>query len=167
MSAALLAPMTDLDNAELFRTPTGTRVHLRMCHDFFEVSNIVPASPDGVVALGCCEWTRNELEGRGRTVCDSIADGLAELDAPRHARAELARLLSDVECDLIYVPYSRSYLALSRGGRTMAWAGKTYVDYVDRPAVRLPDYVAGTGGGVTRPSERWGAPVLCAASNGH
>lgn len=102
---------------------------------------------------------RKELAGEGRTSHETIEAALEDIRAPRHNSAELARLLGAADFDAIHVPFSRSYVAVTRRGRAVAWAGKTYVDFVDREMVQLADYVPGGGGGAAQPDAAWGATV--------
>ena len=53
-----------------------------------------------------------------------------------------------VTYDQIWVPNSRSYVALGHYGRGVAWFGKTYVVPAVGEFLELPDYSAGRGGGV-------------------
>lgn len=139
---------------ELFRTATGMKLHIQPCYHVLGVE-LIAASETDLAEREICTWCQAEIDGFGRTYYDSIESALEDLNAPQHARPELARLLRLTDFDTIHVPYSRSYVAVSKNGQGVAWAGKTYVDFVDRPLVPLPDYAPGGGGGSER-VEAWG-----------
>lgn len=142
----------------LFRTATGDRLHVRQCPHLLD-KVVLPASAADLASHEVCAMCRKELAGEGRTAHETIEAALQDIGAPRHNSAELARLLAVADFDAVHVPYSRSYVAVTRRGRAVAWAGKTYVDYADREMVQLPDYAPGGGGGAARPDESWGTAV--------
>jgi hypothetical protein len=141
---------------ELVHTATGGRLHIRLCPHVFGVENLVPATSADRETTPVCSWCQAELDGVGRTRHESIETALADSGAPQHARPELARLLRIVEHDTVYVPNSRSYVAVARDGVIVASAGKTYVWYPDRPVVQLDDYASATGASATPGPEDWG-----------
>jgi hypothetical protein len=53
------------------------------------------------------------------------------------------------------VPFSRAYVALALEGRSVAWAGVTYVGFRDGRKILLPGYAPGSGSG-GQVSDRWG-----------
>ena len=141
-------------DAELFRTQTGGRLHVRQCPHVQGVEVLIPAEVSS--AQPVCDWCEKELAGEGRTYHDTVIDALRDMGAAGHAIPELERLLNEVEWDQTFVPFSRSYVAVSRAGRGVAWAGKTYVAYHDRPSVLLPDFVLTGGGAMAKRPEIWG-----------
>jgi len=145
-----------MNEIELFRTATGSRVHLTMCPHFESDTVRIRATGVEVETLGICDWSQAEIDGVGRTYHDTIEEALEDKGVPHHLRPELTRLLGLVEYETIYVPNSRTYVAVGRDGRAVAWAGTTFVGYIDRPAVYLPEYVAGAGGGATGREAAWG-----------
>jgi hypothetical protein len=140
----------------LFRSAAGTRLHIRGCPHTGE-SDLTVATERDRDRLPVCAWCRAELDGEGRTYFDSLEEALDFFGAPKHAKAELAHLLLAVTHDGVYVPYSRSYVAVLQDGAVAAWAGKTYVEYADdRPMVTLPDYAPGGGGAGVDAQGTWG-----------
>jgi hypothetical protein len=112
-----------------------------------------PAEPSR--SLPAKTHSANRYPGRGRTISA--------------ARALLLRARREATFDAIHMPFSRSYVAVTANGQGVAWAGKTYVDYVDRDTVLLPGYHASTGTGNTPASSR-GSGAICAqsiSSSGH
>jgi hypothetical protein len=146
--------MTVTEQPELFRTQGGGRLHIRPCPHIHGV-DVIAATAADAAERPVCNWCAGELAGEGRTYHASVEEALADIGAPQHATPELARLLKLVGFHDVFVPFSRSYVAVASGGKSIAWAGKTYVDYRDRPLVTLPDYAPGGGGGVER-SQRHG-----------
>jgi hypothetical protein len=130
----------------LYRTDTGNRLHLPDCTHLRGV-DIIAATAAERETMAICSLCRNELDGVGRTRFETIEAALVDTGAPQHARAELTRLLNEVEWEDVYTPNSKSYAAVTRGGRIVASAGKTYVYYADRPMVYLPEYLWSEGGG--------------------
>ena len=149
-------PDADAASIELFRTATGEKLHIRPCPHVLGVELLAATDADRA-ARAVCSWCAAEISGLGRTYHDTVEAALDDMQAPQHARPELARLLKEIEFDTVFVPYSRSYVAVAKDGKGVAWAGKTYVAYADgRPFVALPDYAPGGGGGAER-NEAWGA----------
>lgn len=118
---------------------------------------VTKASPEVIATRDVCVICQKELAGEGRTEHATIEGVLEDFGAPQHARAELARLLREVDFDKVHVPFSRSYVAVTRHGRAVAWAGKTFVGYSDRPIVTLLDYAPGGGRGTPGRDDQWGA----------
>lgn len=152
------------DDVMLYRTATGGRLHIRRCPHVFG-ADVIPSSDSDRATMPVCLFTQGELNGEGRTSFDTVEDALAFLNAARADRPQLAKLLRQATFDGIHVPFSRSYVAVTANGQGVAWAGKTYVDYIDRPTVLLPSYHAGTGTGSTPAADkgRWGE--MCLAHN--
>lgn len=145
--------MTMTEQPELFRTAGGGRLHIRPC-PHIHGAQILAATAQDAKTLSLCAWSAAELAGEGRSYHDTVEEALADMGAPQHATPELARLLKVADFDEVFVPFSRSYVAVTRDGMSVAWAGKTYVDYRDRPLVTLPDYAPGGGGGAADP-DKW------------
>jgi hypothetical protein len=128
--------------AALFRTANGQRLHIAEC-PYILGAEVLPAAVDDTREV--CTWCQAELNEEGRTIHDSIEDALRDMGANEGNLVELARLLRSVAHDLIYVPFSRSYVAVALEGRPAAVAGKTYVWFRDGRKIELPGFV-GTGG---------------------
>jgi hypothetical protein len=148
-------------NAELFRTATGQRLHIAECPHVLGAV-LFPVTAEDLDAREVCRWCAAELSDEGRTYHETIESALIDMGAAQHAVPELASYLRTVEHDARFVPYSRSYVALALGGRTVAWAGVTYVGFRDGRKILLPGYVPGTGAG-GHVSDRWGE--RCAVCN--
>ena len=144
----------DSSTQTLYRTDGGQRAHLRGCPHIVGL-DVVPV-PDGDTSLPVCRWTRAELAGAGRIPQKTLDGALREFGASPLARPKIVKLLKGVEHDAVYLPQSRSYVALSLRDRSVAWAGKTYVQ-IGEEFVPLPDYQGGAGGGPFV-SELWGEP---------
>lgn len=141
-------------STELFRSAGGQRLHIRECpHILGKV--ILTASAADLETREVCAWCLAELSDEGRTYFDDIESALLEMGAARGVIAELARHLRTVEHDTVFVPFSRSYVAVALDGRAVAWAGRTYVAFRGRPPVLLAGYVPGGGAGTTV-AQVWG-----------
>jgi hypothetical protein len=127
----------------LYRTETGGRRHIRSCPHLVG-KDVVPATD----AQGeICTICQRELAGEGRRYFASLQDALPEFGAARANWPLISQHLAGVEHDEVWIVNSGSYIALGRGGRAVAWAGKTYVNPSADELVELPDYRAGGGGG--------------------
>lgn len=136
-------------DVRLYHAVLGGKLHLPDCPHVRAVDLIEASHSDRSSMLVCASWCQRELAGEGRTYHDSIAAALEDMGAPHHARSELERLLNEAECDTIFVPNSRAYVAVTRAGKATAWAGMTYVGFTgpEPRIVYLPEYVSGGGGG--------------------
>jgi hypothetical protein len=139
----------------LVRTETGAKLHIAVCPhlgpDFRE------ATSSERLAMAVCTWCRAELDGVGRTYCDGLEEAMRVFGTHAGTERAIKEALRFVDHDQIWVPNSRSYVALGRGGRGVAWFGKTYVVPAVGEFLALPDYHAGSGGG-SRPEQLTGAP---------
>ena len=66
---------------------------------------------------------------------------MADYGCPVGSRPIIRDIIADLEFDEIWTVQSGSYIALGRGGRAVAWIGKTYVDFKDGAFVQLPGFV--------------------------
>ena len=71
---------------------------------------------------------------------------------PVETRSRVRELVAHVDADRIWIPYSRSYIALGKDGTRALYIGKTYV-WIDGELTTLPGYAPGGGGG-TATAER-------------
>lgn len=147
-------PDTADPGQKMYGSQTGGRRHLRQCPHLVDVDPVLEAASDDTRDI--CQWCLRELDGVGRTYHLTLEAALADLGAAQHARPELTRLLNEVTWDQVFVPNSRSYVTVLKGDRPAAWAGKTYVDYPDRPMVTLPDFVGRDGDGGRQTEGVWG-----------
>lgn len=123
----------------LFRTGTGGRRHIRGCSHLVGKPVIQAADTDGEI----CTLCERELRGEGRRYFASLAEALPEFGAARSNWPLIESHLSGVEHDQVWIVHSGSYIALGRGGRAVAWAGKTYVNPSAETLIELPDYRPG------------------------
>lgn len=137
---------------QLFRTATGRKLHLQECPHVLGAELI--AADAGTHEI--CTWCLAEVSGVGRTIHTSIDEALRDLGAPEVSLRELAGHLRGVEHDLIYVPFSRAYVAVAKNGLGMAWAGKTYVAFRGHATVFLSDYVGAARGAGAAARDSWG-----------
>jgi hypothetical protein len=138
----------------LYRTTGGQRIHLRGCPHIAGLD--VEAVTPGDTSVPVCRWTRAELDGVGRIPQKTIDGALREFGASPEVRPRLIKLLKGLKWDSVYLPQSRSFVALALEGHPVAWAGKTYVQ-IGEEFVPLEEYRAGVGGGAFV-SELWGEP---------
>jgi len=153
-TAARPETTTDSTTETLYRTSAGQRVHLRGCPHIVGLE--VEAVPEGDTSLPVCRWSRAELDEVGRIPQKTLDGALREFGASPTVRPQLVKLLKGVKWDKVYLPQSRSYVALSLADRSVASAGKTYVQ-IGAEFVPLPEHRSGTGGGPFV-SELWGEP---------
>jgi hypothetical protein len=138
----------------LYRTAQGQRVHLRGCPHIAGLE-VIPVKA-GDTSVPVCRWTRAELDGVGRIPQKTLDGALREFGASPEVRPKLIKLLKGLKWDSVYLPQSRSFVALALENHPVAWAGKTYVQ-IGEEFVPLPEYQAGVGGGAFV-SELWGEP---------
>lgn len=146
---------TAVPAAELYRTATGQRLHIRPCPHVLGCELLAATAAD-LETREVCSWCQAELDGVGRTYFETLEPALGYFNAYRDTWTTIAGLLRDVTHDQIWVPNSLSYVALGRAGQGVAWVGKTYVALADGTFHELPGYGPGLGGGVPVP-DRWGS----------
>lgn len=139
------------ESVPLYRTETGGRRHIRACPHL--VGKDVVEATDEVGEI--CAICQRELRGEGRRYFASLQAALPEFGAARSNWPLINEYLAGVQHDDVWIVNSGSYIALGRGGRAVAWAGKTYVNPSAEELVELPDYRAGGGGGALV-NEIWG-----------
>lgn len=144
-----------ITTAVLFRTATGGKLHIPECPHVLGASLIEASSADHA-SYQVCSWCQAELSDVGRKYHDSIEDALRDMRVPEVSIPEIARHLRTAEHDDVYVPFSRSYVAVILEGRVMAWAGKTYVGFRDGRKVELPGFIETLAGGRNPRSDVWG-----------
>ena len=156
MTKAKTATLPDVktETETLYRTADGVRTHLRGCPHIAGL-DVEPVAP-GDTSVPVCRWTRTELDGIGRIPQKTLDGALREFGASPEVRPRLLKLLKGLKWDKVYLPQSRSFVALTLEDRPVAWAGKTYVQ-IGEEFVPLPEYQAGVGGGAFV-SELWGEP---------
>lgn len=131
---------TPVENLVLGRTATGTRVHGIDCPHLVGKEWHL-ASEAEVGAHPLCDWSEDQLSGHGRSHPETLEAAMREQGTPEAAKPLIKELLASVGYDEIWLPYSRSYVALGLNGRAGASFGKTYA-WVDGRRVDLPGHVA-------------------------
>lgn len=139
----------------LYRTATGQKLHIPPCPHVQGVP-LIEATDETRATREVCTWCRAELDGFGRAYYDSLLDALRAFGAFADTWDPIRALVASLQYDQIWVPYSRSYIALGNGGPVVAWIGKTYVMPVGGELIELPGYGRRPGGGTPR-EERVGA----------
>jgi len=90
------------------------------------------ATDHDLATLPVCAWSRDQLEGHGRLHPATLEDAMREHGTPAGAVRLIKQALKFVTYDDIWLPYSRSYVALGVRGRAVASFGKSYVEIGDR-----------------------------------
>lgn len=129
----------------LYRTGTGGRLHIPGCPHIG--SSLREADKTERLAMPVCSWCRAEIDGVGRSYYDTLQDAMREFGCHVGTQTLIRHALRSVTFDQIWLPYSRSYLALGHEGRGVAWVGKTYVMPSPDLFVELPGYRDSAGGG--------------------
>ena len=147
--------------SELYRTETGSRLHIPACYHVHGVP-LFEASAEDRASLPVCSWCQAELDGVGRTPYAMLREALIGFGAYGDTWTLIERALADVEHDEIWIPNSRAYVALGYRGRGVAWVGKTYVQTREGAFTALDGYAPGSGCG-SKPPERFGdvCPRCC------
>ena len=129
----------------LYRTETGGRLHIPGCPHIG--GSLREADPYERLAMQVCSWCQAEIDGVGRTYHDSLDDAMRALGCHVGTQSRIREALRFATFDQIWLPYSRSYIALGHEGRGVAWVGKTYVMPSPDIFVELPGYRDSGGGG--------------------
>lgn len=132
----------------LVRTETGGRLHIPACPHIGGTIRL--ASDEELRTMPVCMWCQAELDGIGRTYFDQLEDVMREFGTWAGTEKLIKEALNSVVWDSIWVPNSRSYVALGREGKGVAWFGKTYVVPQRGEFVELPEYQEVHGGGARR-----------------
>jgi hypothetical protein len=139
------------ETVPLYRTETGGRRHIRACPHLVGKDVVEATDADGEI----CTLCQRELRGEGRRYFASLEAALPEFGAARSNWPLIIQHLAGVDRDEVWIVASGTYIALGRGGRAVAWAGKTYVNPSAEEFIELPDYRPGSGGGLLV-EEVWG-----------
>lgn len=147
MSEALFVQPSEWVEAPdaLVRTETGARLHIPACPHIG--GRIREADPAERLEMQVCSWCQAELDGVGRTYCVDLDEAMREFGTWSGTERLIKDALRFVTWDQIWVPNSRSYVALGHEGRGVAWFGKTYVIPRRGLFVELPEYRPIHGGG--------------------
>ena len=130
----------------LLCTPGGGKLHIRGCSHLTATSQARIATREDAETRQLCTECAAELTGQGRTPFDDLERAMEAFNMPVEARPAVRELVAGVAADRIWVPNSRSYIALGKDGTRAVYIGKTYV-WIDDGLVTLPGYAPGGGGG--------------------
>jgi hypothetical protein len=130
----------------LVRTPGGGKLHIRGCSHLTATSELLVASEQDAGTRELCTACAAELSGQGRTPFDDLDRAMEAFSMPVEVRATVRELVAHVDTDRVWIPYSRSYIALGKDGTRALYIGKTYV-WIDGEQTTLPGYAPGGGGG--------------------
>ena len=144
---------------DLLRTETGQRLHIGPCpHLLGHEPREATAAERATMQL--CHWCDKEVSGHGRTYVDNLEQAMRVFGSHVDTTGLIRQHLRGVVWDQIWIPNSRSYIALGLGGRGVAWVGMGYVVPRRGEFVTLPGFV-GAGGGGGKPAEKaWGETCL-------
>lgn len=132
----------------LLCSQTGAMLHIASCPHVGSV--LREATKEERLSMEVCSWCRAELDGVGRTYCATLEAAMRIFGTHAGTERQIREALRFVAHDQIWLPHSRSYVALGLEGRAVAWFGKTYVAPDRDTFIELPDYAAGSGGGSPR-----------------
>lgn len=143
-----------ISNETLYFTHAQGKLHVRQCPHIHGVEPLHEATAEQVSEKQVCTWCARELAGEGRTYFDTLDDALRDFG---HVSDEAHRLireaLAGIDYDEVYVPGSRSYIALGSQGLGVAWIGVGFVERKGQPTVELPWFVPTAGGGARQTEE--------------
>ncbi|MDR7384400.1 hypothetical protein [Promicromonospora iranensis] len=122
----------DIDLDSLFRVPKGKMLHARECQHLTEKSLAVlePATELDVAKFPICSSCRDALSTGGRELFSSFDVALEALPVPVEHRPRMRKIVSGLHRVRIWIPASRSYIAVSPGAGVSASAyfNKGFVD---------------------------------------
>lgn len=133
----------------LVRTEAGGRLHIAACPHLGGA--IRSATTAERLAMPVCRWCQAELDGVGRTYFDTLDAAMRDFGTYLRTAELIREALRFATYDAIWIPHSRSYVALGHEDRGIAWFGKSYVLAPDGRFIELPGYHAGRGGGSPKP----------------
>lgn len=149
-----------IDAPTLFRTPSGTLLHLPACPHLLDTDPgvLVEVSVAEFETYTVCKTCEPELEGRGATRFDSFEDALEALPVPLENRPRCREIASTLTYDRIWIPASRPYVAVGNGGGVVAYFAVGYV-YVQAPGEEhwreeFPNFGGSTGGSRERRADQ-------------
>lgn len=139
---------------DYLRTETGGRLHIAPC-PHLQGAAPRPARDDERASMQLCSWCEKEVSGQGRTYFDSLEDAMRAFGSFVGTKPLILEHLRRVEWDQIWLPNSRSYIALAKGGRGVAWIGKGYIVPAAGEFIELPGYKGSSREGSTA-APAWG-----------
>lgn len=153
MTTVPMWPGADRPLTATLRTENGTRLHIAPCP--FLGPSAREAGSSERIAMSVCSWCQAEIDGAGRTYFDDLEDAMRFFGTHLGSDHLVREALRSVTFDQVWVPHSKSYIALGHEGTAVSWIGKTYVVPGPGLFVELPDYAPHHGGGAER-DERFG-----------
>lgn len=149
LAAVLPAGAPGLSDLVLYRTETGGRLHLPACPHIGGAIREADAAER--LAMSVCSWCRAQIDGVGRTYYESLDEAMRAFGCHVGTQPTIHQALRFVTHDQIWLPYSRSYVALGHEGRAVAWVGKTWVMPSHDVFQELPGYRDASGGSAHAP----------------
>ena len=128
----------------LYLTETGNRLHIPACPHIG--GTLREADAVERLSMTVCSWCQAEIDGVGRTDFETLDDAMRAFGCHVGTHGLIRDALRFVTYDQIWLPYSKSYIALGHQCRGAAWAGKTYVMPSADTFVELPGYEETHGG---------------------
>lgn len=136
---------------ELYRTRTGTTVHLFACAHLRDtpVADRVLVDQASDDDLDPCAWTADELAGTGREHFDDPDAALEALPLALENRPAARELIATHEHDEIWIPNSRQYIAFAPAGRAaLLFVNRGFADVrVDTGIYARTEFPTFGGGG--------------------
>jgi hypothetical protein len=109
------------------------------------VTDFVAVEPERVGEDELCAWCRKERDGVGRIPCETLDDAMRAFGTHPETMARIRELLHGLPHDEIWLPQSRSSIALGLDGTAQAWVGKRYVQWRDGRFEPFPGYQSSDG----------------------
>jgi len=153
----LPTPLSD-DKNPLFRTATGGRLHIEGCPHILGCE-LIRATAEDLETMSACGWCQAEIDGVGRTYFDTLEDAFRDFGSYSDTWDLIRGHVSTVQYDSIWVPNSRSYIALGREGKGVAWIGKTYVAIAGGTFHELPGFTPTDHSGPS--TKEWESNEIC------
>lgn len=110
--------MNSARTPELYRTRTGTSLHLFTCAHLRDTpaADRILVDPADTGGAEPCTWTADELNGTGREYFTSSEAALEALPLALENRALARGLIAEHEFEDVWIPNGRQYVAFARRG---------------------------------------------------
>ena len=136
---AVLEPIVAQNLADLALVRGVSVLHLPSCPHIARFREVVPATEPEIATMSVCNWSQAEIDGFGRTYFDTVEEAMDAFQSSPEAREIVRAEIKDLAFDSVWIPYSRSYIALGRDGLAVGWILRTIIDLAGR-VIELPDY---------------------------
>ncbi|WP_144722165.1 hypothetical protein [Cellulosimicrobium sp. TH-20] len=139
-------------SAELFRTKSRGRLHIRGCSHLVDTIDLVEADDRDRVELDLCSECDKEIHGVGRTEYASLDEAFEALRFPVENRPLMRDIAGLVSFTKVWAPQSRSYIGVGHldGRPAVAYFNRRFVDVrlSDGGYKRheMPNFTRGVGG---------------------